>query len=98
MHSPLMRGAVLPAGNRLRRLWHAVEVSVVALEQSGNRVRIRNGDSYEIRPNDDADLVVVICLALSVDASENQDDMASVSFDFGNIGPEDRPFEKIVGP
>jgi hypothetical protein len=27
-----MRGAVLPAGNRLRRLWHAVEVSVVALE------------------------------------------------------------------
>jgi ATP adenylyltransferase len=30
-----MRGVVLPAGNRLRRLWHAVEVSVVALEQSG---------------------------------------------------------------
>jgi len=30
-----MRGAVLPAGNRLGRLWHAVEVSVVALEQSG---------------------------------------------------------------
>jgi hypothetical protein len=63
-----------------------------------NRVRIGNGDSYEIRLNDDADLVVVICLALSVDASENQDDTASVTFEFGNIGPEDRPFEKIVGP
>ncbi len=62
-----------------------------AIRESG-----KNQD--EIRPNDDADLVVVICLALSVDASENQDDMASVTFDFGNIGPEDRPFEKIVGP
>jgi len=36
-----------------------------------NRVRIGNGASYEIRLNDDADLVVLICLALSVDASEN---------------------------
>jgi len=30
-----MRGAVLPASRRLRRLWRAVLVSVVALEQLG---------------------------------------------------------------
>jgi len=63
-----------------------------------NRVKIGNGDRYEIRLNADADLVVVICLALIVDASENQDDTASVTFDFGNIGPEDRPFDRSWEP
>ncbi len=40
----------------------------------------------------------MIYLALSVDASENQDDTASVTFDFGNIGPEARPFDRSREP
>jgi len=46
-----MRGAVLPAGNRLRRLWHAVEVSVVALEQSGIVPAAGNGTCADGGPN-----------------------------------------------
>jgi uncharacterized protein YxjI len=63
-----------------------------------NRVKIGNGDRYEIRMNDDANLIVVICLALVVDASENEGDSASVTYDFGNIGPEDRPFDRSWEP
>jgi hypothetical protein len=48
--------------------------------------------------NDDANLLVVICLALTVDASENEGDTASVTYDFGNIGPEDRSFDKSWEP
>jgi len=48
--------------------------------------------------NDDANLIIVICLALTVDASENEDDAATVTFDFGNIGPEDRPCDKSWEP
>ena len=59
-----------------------------------NRVRIRNGDSYEIRPNDDADLVVVICLALSVDASENQEDTASVTFILATLARKIDPLKR----
>jgi uncharacterized protein YxjI len=61
---------------------------------SKNRVNVGKGDQYEIRMNDDASLIIVICLALTVDASENEDDTASVTFDFGNVGPKDRPFDK----
>jgi uncharacterized protein YxjI len=63
-----------------------------------NRVKIGNGDRYEILMNDDANLVVVICLALIVDASENEGHSASVTIDIGNIGPEDRPFDKSWVP
>jgi uncharacterized protein YxjI len=65
---------------------------------SKNRVKIGDGDRYEILMNDDANLVVVICLALIVDASENEGDTASVTYDFGNIGPEDRPFDRSWEP
>jgi uncharacterized protein YxjI len=63
-----------------------------------NLVKIGNGDRYEILMNDDANIVVVLSLALIVDASENEGDTASVTFDFGNIGPEDRPFDKSWEP
>jgi len=63
-----------------------------------NRIKIGKGDRYEIRMNDDANLIIVICLALTVDASENEDDAATVTFDFGNIGPEDRPCDKSWEP
>jgi hypothetical protein len=56
--------------------------------------RIGNGDSYEIRLNDDADLVVVICLALSVDASENQEDTASVIFILATLARKIDPLKR----
>jgi uncharacterized protein YxjI len=63
-----------------------------------NRVKVGKGDRYEIRMNDDANLIIVICLVLTVDASENEGDTATVTFDFGNIGPEDRPFDNSWEP
>jgi hypothetical protein len=46
----------------------------------------------------DADLTIVLCLVLTVNSSENDDNKSSVTFDFGNIGPEDRPFDKSWEP
>jgi uncharacterized protein YxjI len=53
-----------------------------------NRLKIGKGDRYEIRMNGDADAVIVICLALTIDASENEKDDTTVTYDFGSIGPE----------
>ena len=61
-------------------------------------MKIGNGDQYEILMNEDANLLVVVCLALIVDASENEGDTSSVTYDFGNIGPEARPFDKSWEP
>src|SRR6266481_6192440 len=62
------------------------------------REKFGNGDQYEILMNEDANLLVVVCLALIVDASENEGDTSSVTYDFGNIGPEARPFDKSWEP
>ena len=63
-----------------------------------NRVKIGQGDRYDIRMNEDGNVIIVICLALTVDAAENENDRATVTFDFGNIGPEDRPFDESWEP
>lgn len=65
---------------------------------SKNSLKIGKGDRYDIRMNGDANVPLVICLALTVDNSENEDNGASVTYDFGNIGPEDRPFDESWEP
>jgi uncharacterized protein YxjI len=65
---------------------------------SKNAVTIGSGDQYEIRVNDDANLMVVICIVLAIDLSENEANNTSIAYDFGNIGPEDRPFDKTWEP
>lgn len=65
---------------------------------SKNRVVVGGGECYEIRMNDDANLIVVVCMVLAIDSSENEDDAATVTFDFGNIGPEERPFDPSWEP
>jgi uncharacterized protein YxjI len=56
-----------------------------------NAVTIGSGDQYEIR-------VVVICIVLAIDLSENEANNTSIIYDFGNIGPEDRPCDKTWEP
>ncbi len=63
-----------------------------------NRVKFAKGDCYEIAMNDDANLIVVICLVLTVDASENEDNDSTITYDFGNVGPEGRPFDASWRP
>lgn len=65
---------------------------------SKNSLKIGKGDRYDVRMNGDANVLLVICLALAVDSSENEDNSATVTYDFGNIGPEDRPFDESWEP
>jgi hypothetical protein len=65
---------------------------------SKNAVTIGSGDQYEIRVNDDANLMVVICIVLAIDLSENEGNNTSITYHFGNIGPEDRLFDKTWEP
>jgi len=74
------------------------EIQIAAFTK--NRVTIGKGDRYGIRMNDDANILVIICLALTVDVSENDGDNSgsTVSIDLGNIGPEARPFDASWEP
>ena len=66
---------------------------------SKNRVKVGGIDRYEIRMNDDANLVLVICMALVMDCSELEDETAgTVTIDLGSLGPEERPFDASWKP
>jgi uncharacterized protein YxjI len=63
-----------------------------------NKVKLGAGDSYEIRLNDDANLLVIICMTLTIDSLDFDDESATVTYDFGNVGPEERPFDASCEP
>lgn len=68
---------------------------------SRNRVKYGRTDRYEIRMNDDADLVLIMCMALIIDCGEIDDDGATagmVTIDIGSLGPEERPFDSRWQP
>jgi hypothetical protein len=66
---------------------------------SKNRVKIGGHDRYEIRVNDNANHVVIICIALVIDCGEIEDETAGVvTTDLGSLGPEERPFDKSWQP
>jgi len=63
-----------------------------------NRIQVGGGDRYEVRMNDNANLLVVICMVLAIDSAVNDNDTATVTVDFGNVGPEERPFDRSWEP
>ena len=65
---------------------------------SRNSLVIGKGNQYDIRINDDANELVVICMVLTVNTTSNDDNKETVSYDFGNIGMEDRPFDTSWEP
>ncbi len=66
---------------------------------SKNRVKFGGTDRYEIRMNDDANLVVIICMALVIDCGELEDETAgAMTVDLGSLGPEERPFDPSWEP
>jgi uncharacterized protein YxjI len=72
------------------------DVQIAAFRK--NKIKIGAGDRYEIRLNDDANLLVIVCMTLAIDSSEFDDDSSSATYDFGNIGPEARPFDSSWEP
>jgi hypothetical protein len=65
---------------------------------SKNSVTYGKGNRYELLINDDADLIVVLCMILGFNTANEDDKEDTVTYDFGNIGPEDRPFDESWQP
>jgi len=64
-----------------------------------NRLVFGKGNKYEIRMDSDADLIVILCIVLTMNSSEeSSDNDASVTIDLGSLGPEDRPFDDSWDP
>ena len=63
-----------------------------------NKIAIGKGNHYDIQMDDDANLVIVLCLVLTIDCSENSDNSPGVNVDLGNIGPEEKPFDRSWEP
>lgn len=61
---------------------------------SKNRVVLGKGNRYDITMNADANVVIIACMVLAVNTSDNDDHQESVTYDFGNLGPEDKPFDE----
>ena len=59
---------------------------------------IGKGNQYDVRINEGANDLVVICMVLTVNTTSNDDNTETVTYDFGNIGMEDRPFDKSWEP
>lgn len=62
-----------------------------------NRVVVGKGNHYEVRINHDANHLLVICMVLALSTSDDQDN-STITYDAGNIGPEDRPFDESWEP
>jgi uncharacterized protein YxjI len=63
-----------------------------------NQLIVGTGHEYEILMNADADLVVISCMILALNTSDDSSDHNTFTYDFGNIGPEDRKFDESWQP
>jgi hypothetical protein len=64
-----------------------------------NRLVLGNGNRYDIQMNNDADVSVVVSMILALNTSDGDDNNNNtVTFDFGNVGPEDRKFDESWEP
>ncbi len=63
-----------------------------------NRFVVGRGNEYDVRINANADVLVVICMVLTLNTEEDDDDHETVTVDLGNIGPEERPFDRSWEP
>jgi uncharacterized protein YxjI len=69
---------------------------IAALEK--NRVVFGGGNEYLIQMDADADVLVTMCIALTINTLEYDDDDNTVTIDFGSIGPEERPYDPTWQP
>ena len=49
---------------------------------------------YDLRPNDDANPVAILRMALAIDVTESEGCNSSITYDLGNVGPEEMPFDQ----
>jgi uncharacterized protein YxjI len=67
---------------------------------TGNRLIVGSGHEYDIRMNADADFLVIACMILALNTADEDgsDNDSTFTYDFGNIGPEDRRFDESWQP
>lgn len=63
-----------------------------------NRIVFGKGNEYSISMNSDADMIVILCIVLTINATQDDDDDAGVTIDFGNVGPQERKFDEDWEP
>lgn len=63
-----------------------------------NRVVLGKGNEFDLRLDNDADMVLILCMVLTINSSEKDDDDSSVTIDLGRLLPEDRPFDEAWEP
>lgn len=64
-----------------------------------NRLVVGDGNAYSIRMNRDADAAVIVCMVIAVNTADGDDkNQSSVTFDLGNLGPQERAFDENWEP
>jgi uncharacterized protein YxjI len=63
-----------------------------------NLVVLGSGNNYEIHMDSDADALLIICMVITINSADFDDDKETVSIDFGNIGPQGRKFDDSWEP
>jgi uncharacterized protein YxjI len=63
-----------------------------------NLVVLGSGNCYEIRMDSDVDALLIVCMVITLNSAEFDEDKETVSVDFGNIGPQGRKFDDSWEP
>lgn len=65
---------------------------------ASNRVIVGKGKQYSIRASNGVNIPVIISMVLAMNTAENDHDRSTVTYDFGNFGPQERPFDESWRP
>lgn len=70
---------------------------IAAIER--NKLIIGNGKQYAMKVEPTADIALVVAMVLCMNMKYgDEDEDSSITYDFGNIGPEDRAFDENWHP
>ena len=61
---------------------------------SKSNVTMGAGDRYDLRLNDDVHVVAILCMVLAIDVTESEGSNSSLTYDMGNVGSEEMPFDR----
>ena len=64
---------------------------------AGNSVQL-GASHYDVLIDDSANVVLISCMVLAIAESNDYDSAGRVTYDFGNLGPEDRKFDRSWTP
>lgn len=72
------------------------ETQVAAFEK--NRIVFGCGNQYDVRLNDNVNVILIVCIVLALCNSEDDDHGAGVTIDMGSIGPEEKAYDEHWQP